>query len=118
MPTSGLTTLLLTSFIFQQVVEGKDRALSSSSSSSSSSSEEEKPKEDLNASIKLDESYLQQSQIDIDHDIDDSPLTRLESVDVGSPLQAQATIDDAELLASAPGLCIFTWQLMVLFQIP
>lgn len=63
-------------------------------SSSSSSSKSSTIKEELNTSIKLDESYLQKSQVHIEADETDSPLNRMESVDTDSPLSEQAKIDD------------------------
>ena len=78
----------------RKVVEGKERALSSASSSSAGS---EHTKNELNTSLKLDESYLQSSQVQADLDETDSPLNRLESVAVESPLQEQSKIDELTL---------------------
>ncbi|XP_065051925.1 uncharacterized protein LOC135681397 isoform X2 [Rhopilema esculentum] len=80
--------------IASKVVEGKERALSSSSSSSAGS---EHTKNELNTSLKLDESYLQSSQVQADLDETDSPLNRLESVAVESPLEEQAKMDELTL---------------------
>ena len=86
---------------FVQVAEGKERALSSSASSSSSSSSsssthDPNTKGDLNTSLKLDESYLQRSHIEHDIDDSDSPLNRMESLAVESPLSEQVKIDDID----------------------
>ena len=76
------------------MVEGKERALSSTSSCSNDS----RVKEELNTSIKLDESYLQKSQLQEGLDAVDSPLNRMESLAVDSPLSEQSKIDDIEVI--------------------